>query len=85
MEGLADMKSIIFVLLMHAHSGDTTPVGAFESIEQCRLAQTTAGQNQAADYSCESVPVVGEWSRKNARYVQPSTFRVEGDTSAGNN
>jgi hypothetical protein len=80
MEGYADMKSIIFVLLMHAHSGDTTPVGAFESIEQCRLAQVTAGQNQAADYSCESVPVAGEWSRKNARYVQPSTFRVADDT-----
>jgi hypothetical protein len=79
------MKSIIFVLLMHAHSGDTSAVGAFESIEQCRQAQATAGQNQAADYSCESVPVAGEWSRKNARYVQPSTFRAEGGTRAGNN
>jgi len=79
------MKSIIFVLLMHAHGGDTSPVGAFESIEQCRLAQATAGQNQAADYSCESVPVAGEWSRKNARYVQPSSFRVADDTRSGTN
>jgi hypothetical protein len=79
------MKSIIFVLLMHAHGGDTSPVGAFESIEQCRLAQQTAGQNQAADYSCESVPVAGEWSRKNARYVQPSTFRVADDARPGSN
>jgi hypothetical protein len=79
------MKSIIFVLLMHAHSGDTSAVGAFENIEQCRLAQATAGQNQAADYSCESVPVAGEWSRRNARYVQPSAFRIEGDSRAGNN
>jgi hypothetical protein len=79
------MKSIIFVLLMHAHGGDTSPVGAFESIEQCRLAQQTAGQNQAADYSCESAPVAGEWSRKNARYVQPSTFRVADDTRPGSN
>jgi len=70
------MKSIIFVLLMHAHGGSTSPVGAFESIEQCRVALQTAGQNQAADYSCESVPVAGDWSRKSARYVQPSTFRV---------
>lgn len=58
------MKSIIFVLLMHVHSGNTSPVGAFESIEQCRQAEATASQNQAADYSCESVPVAGEWSRK---------------------
>ncbi len=58
------MKSIIFVLLMHAHGGNTSPVGAFESIEQCRQAEATASQNQAADYSCESVPVAGEWSRK---------------------
>ena len=79
------MKSIIFVLLMHAHGGDTSPVGAFESIEQCRAALETAGQNQAANYSCESVPVAGEWSRKNAKYVQPSTFRVAGDTRAGGN
>lgn len=79
------MKSIIFVLLMHAHGGDTSPVGAFESIEQCRLAEATAGQNQAADYSCESVPVAGEWSRKNARYVQSSAFRVEVGTTAGSN
>jgi hypothetical protein len=28
------MKSIIFVLLMHVHGGQTSPVGAFESIEQ---------------------------------------------------
>jgi hypothetical protein len=77
------MKSIIFVLLMHAHGGSTSPVGAFESIEQCRLAQQTAGQNQAADYSCESVPVAGEWSRKNARYVQPSDLRVADDSRSG--
>jgi hypothetical protein len=77
------MKSIIFVLLMHTHGGTTSPVGAFESIEQCRLAQATAGQNQAADYSCESVPIAGEWSRKNAHYVQPSTIRIAGDTGAG--
>jgi hypothetical protein len=49
------VKSVIFVLLMHAHSGDTSPVGAFE--------------NQAADYSCDAVDVAGTWSRKNARYV----------------
>jgi hypothetical protein len=79
------MKSIIFVLLMHTHGGDTSPVGVFESIEQCRLAQETAGQNQAADYSCESAPVAGEWSRKNTRYVQPSAFRVaDGTSSRGN-
>ena len=79
------MKSIIFVLLMHTHGGDTSPVGVFESIEQCRLAQETAGQNQAADYSCESAPAAGEWSRKNARYVQPSAFRVaDGTVSRGN-
>jgi hypothetical protein len=74
------MKSIIFVLLMHTHGGPTSPVGVFENIEQCRQAQETAGQNQAADYSCESAPVAGEWSRKNARYVQPSTFRVNDDS-----
>jgi hypothetical protein len=79
------MKSIIFVLLMHSHAGDTTPVGAFESIEQCRLAEATAGQNQAADYSCESVPVAGEWSRKNAQYVQPSAYRVADGTRPGGN
>jgi hypothetical protein len=64
------MKSIIFVLLMHAHDGSTSPVSAFESLEQCRQAQSTASTNLAADYSCESVPVAGEWSRKSARYVQ---------------
>jgi hypothetical protein len=63
------VKSIIFVLLMHAHGGDTSPVGAFENIEQCRQAQATASQNQAADYSCDAVDVAGTWSRKNARYV----------------
>jgi hypothetical protein len=63
------MKSIIFVLLMHAHSGSTSPVGAFESIEQCRQAQTTASQNQAAEYSCESVPVAGAWSRKSHAFL----------------
>ena len=63
------MKSIIFVLLMHSHSGTTAPVGAFENLEQCRQAQATASQNQAADYSCDSVPIAGSWSRKNARYV----------------
>jgi hypothetical protein len=63
------MKSILFVLLAHFHSGNTAPVGAFESLEQCRQAQAAASANQAADYSCESVPVAGEWSRKNARYV----------------
>jgi hypothetical protein len=79
------MKSIIFVLLMHAHGGDTSAVGVFENIEQCRLALETAGQNQAADYSCESAPVAGEWSRKSARYVQPSDFRVAVDTRTGSN
>jgi hypothetical protein len=63
------MKSIIFVLLMHAHSGDTSPVGVFESIEQCRQAQATASANQAADYSCAAVPIAGAWTRKNAKYV----------------
>jgi hypothetical protein len=63
------MKSIIFVLLMHSHSGTTAAVGAFENLEQCRQAQATASQNQAADYSCDSVPIAGNWSRKNAQYV----------------
>ncbi len=64
------MKSIIFVLLMHAHNGGTSPVNAFETLEQCRQAQEAASANVAADYSCESVPVAGAWSRKSARYVQ---------------
>lgn len=64
------MKSMIFVLLMHIHNGGTSAVNAFETLEQCRQAQTTASANLAADYSCESVPVAGEWSRKSARYVQ---------------
>ena len=64
------MKSIIFVLLMHANDGNTAPVKAFETLEQCRQAQATASQNQAADYWCESVPVAGEWTHKSARYVQ---------------
>jgi hypothetical protein len=64
------VKSILFVLLAHFHSGDTAPVGAFENIEQCRQAQATASSNQAADYSCDAVPIAGEWTRKNARYVQ---------------
>jgi hypothetical protein len=63
------MKSIIFILLMHSHSGTTAPVGAFESLEQCRKAQATASQNQAADYSCDSVPTAGTWTRKSAQYV----------------
>jgi hypothetical protein len=63
------MKSILFVLLAHFHSGSTAPVGAFENIEQCRQAQATASQNQAAEYSCDAVPVAGEWTRKNARYI----------------
>ncbi len=58
------MKSIIFVLLMHAHSGDTAPLGAFESLEQCRQAQATAGENQAAVYSCEAVQTAGTWGPK---------------------
>jgi hypothetical protein len=71
------MKSIIFVLLAHFHSGDISPVGAFENLEQCRLAQATAGQNQAADYSCGAVQTAGTWSRKvqrilDARYNQVS-------------
>jgi hypothetical protein len=69
------MKSIIFVLLMHAHGGNTSPVGAFESIEQCRQAEATASQNQAADYSCESVPVAGEWSRKAQAFLAPLAER----------
>ena len=63
------MKSIIFVLLMHAHDGSTSAVSAFESLEQCREAQVSSSTNLAANYSCESVPVAGEWSRKNARFV----------------
>jgi hypothetical protein len=63
------VKSILFILLAHFHSGSSALVGAFESLEQCRQAQATASQNQAADYSCESVPVSGDWSRKSARYV----------------
>jgi hypothetical protein len=63
------MKSVIFVLLMHLHSGATAPVGAYENLEQCRQAQATASQNQAADYSCDSVPTAGNWSRKSAQYV----------------
>jgi hypothetical protein len=71
------VKSIIFVLLMHAHSGGTSPVGAFENIEQCRQAQATASANQAADFTCDSVQTEGTWSRKaqrilNARYEQAS-------------
>jgi hypothetical protein len=64
------MKSIIFVLLMHSHSGGHTAlVGAFESLTQCRQAQATASQNEAADYTCDSVPVAGEWSRKASRFL----------------
>jgi hypothetical protein len=71
------VKSIIFVLLAHFHSGDTAPVGAFESLEQCRLAQSTASGNQAAQYSCNAVETAGTWSRKaqrilSARYEQAS-------------
>ena len=44
------MKSIIFVLLMHSHSGDASPLAAFESIEQCRQALAVASGNVAADY-----------------------------------
>jgi hypothetical protein len=63
------MKSIIFVLLAHFHSGDTAPVGAFESLEECRQAQATASTNLAADYLCAPVPAAGAWTRKNARYI----------------
>jgi hypothetical protein len=62
------MKSIIFVLLMHAHNGGTSPVSVFESLEQCRQAEATASTNLAADYSCESVPIAGAWSRKAQAY-----------------
>ncbi len=58
------MKSIIFVLLAHFHSGVTAAVGVFESIEQCRAALATANGNQAADYTCDSLQVAGNWSRK---------------------
>jgi hypothetical protein len=59
------MKSIIFVLLMHAHvDGSTSPVGAFESLEQCRQAQTLASANEAAAFTCEAVTTAGVWSRK---------------------
>lgn len=73
------MKSIIFVLLMHAHNGGTSPVSVFESLEQCREAQATASTNVAADYSCESVPVAGAWSRKAQAYL---ASRQERTTSA---
>jgi hypothetical protein len=67
------VKSILFVLLAHFHSGSTAPVAAFENIEQCRQTQATASSNQAADYSCDAVPIAGEWTRKNARYVLPGS------------
>jgi hypothetical protein len=66
------MTSIIFVLLMHSHSGGTAPVSAFESLDQCRQAQAaSASTNEAAEYTCDSVPVAGEWSRKATRSTIP--------------
>lgn len=71
------MKSIIFVLLMHLHSGATTaPVGAFETLEQCRDAREAASANVAAEYTCDAVNVAGTWSRK-ARLVVMSQARSD--------
>jgi hypothetical protein len=62
------VKSIVFVLLMHAHAGTTEPAAVFESLEQCRAAQARASENVAADYTCDAVTVDGTWSRK-ARFI----------------
>jgi hypothetical protein len=64
------MKSVIFVLVMHALTGsESRGVAAFESVEQCRTAATTASANLAARYSCDPVDVAGTWSRKTAAYL----------------
>jgi hypothetical protein len=68
------MKSVIFVLVMHALNGtDSRGVAVFESLEQCRAAQGRAAGNVAAVYSCDPVTVSGTWSRKASRYVATDT------------
>jgi hypothetical protein len=62
------VKSILFVLLMHAGT-DVRPIAVFESVEQCRSALATASANVAADYSCHPANAAGNWTRKDARYL----------------
>lgn len=62
------MKSILFVLLMHAGM-DARPIAVYESLEQCRAAQVRASSNIAAEYKCAPVDVAGNWTRKDSHYL----------------
>lgn len=63
------MKSMVFILVAHLHSGGAQTVAAYSTLEQCRDALKVATTNIAADYTCAATPVEGRWSQKDSRYL----------------